>query len=141
MPVVVEKFAVTVASAVRVTRHVDEVPEHPLPLQPVNPAPLAVSVTGVALSKVAEQFEVQPLMPTGFEFTVPVPVPVTTTVSVGRLKFAVVLELAVIVKLQSPVVLLHALGLPSPLPLPFPQPVKLDALLGVAWSVRLVPAL
>ena len=78
-------------------------------------------------------------MPPGFEVTVPVPI--NTTDSTGRLKFAVILELAVIVKLQSPVVLLHVLGLPFPFPLPFPQPEKFDALLGMAWSVRLVPAL
>ena len=110
------------------------VPEQP-PLHPENPVPLAVSVTCAPLLKDAEQLVVHVLMPAGFEFTVPVPVMVT--VSVGRLKFAVMLELAVRVKVQGPVVPLQATTFAFPEPLL--QPVKFDTPLGVAVIVMGVP--
>ena len=121
--------AVTVVSSIRVTTHVDESPEHPPPIQPVKVEPgsaVAVSVT-MPLSKGAEQFVVQVLMPAGFEETDPVPF--TTTVSLGWLKLAVTIVLSVKVKLQGPVP-----EQPAPL-----QPVKFETLLGVAVITMAVP--
>src|SRR5207247_46702 len=79
------KRANTVVLAVRVTVQV-LVPEHPPPLQPSKVEPVAgvaVRVTGVPLSKDAEQVAPQ-LIPAGFEVTVPLPVPSRTTERVGR---------------------------------------------------------
>jgi hypothetical protein len=101
------------------------VPEQPPPLQPVSPAP-AVNVTLVPLSKGAVQLLVQLLMPAGFDDTEPVPT--TTAVKTGLLKLAVTVVFAVNWKVQVPVP-----EHPAPL-----QPVKLDALLGVA--VRTIAA-
>src|SRR5207249_4723266 len=79
------KRANTVVLAVRVTVQV-LVPAHPPPLQPSKVEPVAgvaVRVTGVPLSKDAEQVAPQ-LIPAGFEVTVPLPVPSRTTERVGR---------------------------------------------------------
>jgi hypothetical protein len=73
--------AVTEVLAVRFTAHVP-VPVH-APDQPVNVEPVlavAVSVTGVALAKLALHVVPQ-LMPEGLLVTVPVPVPALCTVS------------------------------------------------------------
>jgi hypothetical protein len=111
-------LALTVVSLLRVTTQF-AVPEQPPPLQLVSSVP-AVNVTDVPLLKTAEQFVVQLLMPVGFDEADPVPD--TCTVSVGRLKLAVMVVLAVSMKLQVPVPL-HTVAV---------QPVRFDALLGVA---------
>ena len=119
------KLAVTVVSVVSVTRQVP-VPEHPPPLQPVNPVPLAVTVTTVPLLRTAEHVAPQLIPPTS---DVTVPVPATTTVSVGRLKLAVTVVAAVTVNL-------HVLVPEHPAPL---HPVKFETLLGVAVITMAVP--
>ncbi len=69
-------------------------PLHPLKVEPA--AGLAVSVTLVPWSKLAEQVEPQ-LMPAGLLVTVPLPAPVLLTVSgyVIRLKVAVTFRASV----------------------------------------------
>jgi hypothetical protein len=62
------------------------------------------------------------------EVTVPTPVPANTTLSVGKLKFAVMLVVAVSVNVQAPAALLQ---FPVTLPVPLVQLVKFEALLGV----------
>ena len=79
------------------------------------------------MSKSAVQLVVQALMPVGLDETEPVPL--TWTVSVGRLKLAVMVVLAVNVKLQVPVP-----EHPAPL-----HPVKFDTLFGVAVNTMAAP--
>jgi hypothetical protein len=74
------KFAVTLVADLIDTVQVP-VPEQPAPDHPVNSEPdaaLAVRVTLVPYSKVAEHVSPQ-LMPAGLEVTVPVPAPVLLT--------------------------------------------------------------
>src|SRR5438093_1124763 len=79
------KFAATLRAWFIVTWQVP-LPEQPPPLQPVKPEPeaaVAVSVTTVPSSKMAEQTPPQ-LIPAGLLVTVPVPEPVRVTVRVRR---------------------------------------------------------
>jgi hypothetical protein len=69
--------AVTDVLALSVTTHAS-VPVQP-PLQPVNPAPVAVNVTEAPLRKSAEHVAPQ-LRPVGFDVTLPLPASVTDNV-------------------------------------------------------------
>src|SRR5437773_7101489 len=126
------KVAVTVVAAFRVTEQVP-VPEQPPPLQPAKVEPLAdvaVSVTKVPLSNVAEQVAPQ-LIPAGFEVTAPLPVPalLTARVTLCSVKVAVTVVAAFKVTEQ----------LPVPVQPPPFQPAKVEPLAGVAVSVTKVP--
>jgi hypothetical protein len=57
------------------------------PLQPVNPIPVAVSVTEVPFEKSTEQVAPQ-LMPVGFDVTLAPPVPLPASVTNNVEKFA-----------------------------------------------------
>ncbi len=127
--------AVTDRSCVMVTTHVP-VLAHPLPVHPLKNEPdeaVAVSVTLAPLAKVAEQVEVQLLMPAGSLDTVPLPVPdgVTVSVYVSVLNVAVTDRAADIVTVQVPDAFVQ-----SPL-----QPAKTEPVVGVAVRTTEVPSL
>jgi hypothetical protein len=65
-------MAVTAVSASTVNTH-NAVPEHPPPLQPVKPVPLAVNVTTIFVGKTKEQIPTPALqlIPSGVDVTVP----------------------------------------------------------------------
>ncbi len=119
--------AVTDSAALMVTMQL------PVPLQappqPVNVQPLvgaSFSVTCVPLPKFALQVEPQ-LMPVGELVTVPLPVSLTESVN-SCVKVADTLFAALMVTMQ----------LPVPLQAP-PQPVNVQPLAGVSFSVTCVP--
>ena len=77
--------AVTAVMALSVTTQTP-VPVQP-PLQPVNPAPVAVIVTAVPFEKSAEQIAPQ-VIPAGFEVTFPLPLPLPANATESVEKFA-----------------------------------------------------
>ena len=134
----VPKFATTVVSDVPITTAQVPVPGHvaalPFTVQPVNCEPVAgvaVKVTVLPLSKLAEQVDPQ-FTPTGEVVTVPVPAPVvdTETRYLAGSKLATTVSVALMVTVQVPVP-----GQVAALPFTV-QPVKLDVpAAGVAVSV------
>src|SRR5207247_2109293 len=97
------KVAVTVVAAFRVTEQV-AVPEQPPPLQPAKVEPVAgvaVRVTGVPLSKGAEQVAPHST-PRGLEVTVPLPTPSRTTERVGRFPAGAFTTVSVVLPLRLP---------------------------------------
>ena len=105
------------------------------PLQPENPAPLAVSVTLLPLSNgCAQKLLLLQVIPAGVDVTVP-PTPVTVTEKTGRSKVAVTVEVPINVNVQGFVVPLQIL----PPPVALLQLTKFDDPLGVAVSVIVVP--
>jgi len=102
-------------------------PPQPLKIEPV-PA-VAVSVTAVPVTKVAEQ-AVPQVIPAGLETTTPLPVPPAETVKVtGTLKLAVTVRAPFIVTV-------HWLVCPLQAP---PHPVNTEPASGVAVRVTDVP--
>ena len=127
------KVAVTLSAVFIVIEQVS-VPEHPPPDQPekIETADgMAVRVTVVPVSKLAEQVEPQ-LIPGGMLVTVP-KMPDFSIVSKpsSRIKLAVTLSAALIVIEQAPV----------PEHPPPDQPVKVESEDGVAVRVTVVPAM
>ena len=97
------KRAKTVVLAVRVTVQVP-VPKQPPPLQPSKVEPVAgvaVRVTGVPLSKGAEQVAPHST-PRGLEVTVPLPTPSRTTERVGRFPAGAFTTVSVVLPLRAP---------------------------------------
>ena len=128
--------AVAVWSEPMVTTHVP-VPEHPLPVQPVNVEPgagVALSTTWLPLAKFAEQVAPQ-LMPAGALVTVPAPEPLLETVSECWV-LGTELNVAVTV-CSAPVVTTHALAPLQPAP---DQPANAEPAAGVAVSVTCCPS-
>ena len=103
-------------------------PAQPPPVQPENPAPVAVSVTEVPLLNDAEQVDPHS-RPAGFEVTVPLPA--RTTDNIRRLNEAVTFVLALIVKL-------HVCAVPAAAQAPL-HPPNSEVASGVARRVRAVP--